>query len=163
MPLHIEATWLPPFAIRSGRRDEPLLWMCDGLSSIPNDPGIYLFGRRFGQNFEPHYVGQATNLQQRVEQQLRTNVPLITALGNAKSGARQVMVCILQPKRGQQFAKALDLMENAVIRAALAAGHPLLNKRGARQPTHEIQFSGNRVGASISGKIVRVPVHGKGG
>ena len=160
MPLHIAATWHAPFSIRKGRRGDPLPWMCDRLDNIPEDPGIYVFGRRHGLTFEPHYVGQAKQIQQRVLQQLRTNVPLITALANAKNGAREIMVCTLRPKRGQQLAKALDLMESAVIRAALAAGHPLLNKRGTAQPTHEIQFSGNRAGCNISGKLVRVPVRG---
>lgn len=163
MPLNIDARWLSPFPIRKGRRGDPLLWMCDRLQAIPESAGIYVFGRTFGSRFEPSYVGQAMNLQQRVDQQLRTNVALITALENAKNGARQVFVCEMQPKRGQPAKKALDLMENAVIRAALAAGHPLLNVRGARQPTHEIVFTGNRTGGSISGKVVRVPVHGRGG
>lgn len=130
------------------------------MDSIPEDPGIYVFGRRHGEIFEAHYVGQAKKIQHRVFQQLNTNVPLMNALANAKSGAREIMVCTLRPKRGQQLAKALNLMETAVIRAALAAGRPLLNKRGTRQSTHEIQFSGNRMGCTISGKLVRVPVGG---
>jgi excinuclease UvrABC nuclease subunit len=58
--------------------------MCDELDDIPEDPGIYVFGRRYGVNFEPHYVGQAKQIQKRVLQQLRTNVPLSTSLWHAK-------------------------------------------------------------------------------
>jgi hypothetical protein len=158
--LHIDATWHAPFSIRRGRPGETLHWMCDELDNIPEDPGIYVFGRRHGVTFEPHYVGQAKQIQKRVLQQLRTNVPLITSLWHAKTGAREIMVCTLRAKRGQQLAKALDLMENTVIRAAIAAGHRLVNKRGTCQPTHEIGFSGNRAGCTISGKLVRVPIRG---
>jgi hypothetical protein len=41
-----------------------------------------------------------------------------------ETGAREIMVFTLRAKRGQQLAKALDLMDDTVIRAAIAADRP---------------------------------------
>lgn len=147
-----------PFSIRKGLRDEDLPWVCDRLESIPTGPGIYVFGRRHGSSFEPHYVGKATRLRRRIYQQLSHNVRLLRLFDNGKNGSREVIVCELQGKRGQQVAKALAVTETAVIRAALAAGHALLNVQGTRQLVHEIKFSGNQTGTTLSGKTVVVPV-----
>lgn len=153
---NIKAKWLTPFAIRKGLRDDDLPWVCDRLDAIPSGPGIYVFGRRHGECFEPHYVGKAKNLQKRVGGQL-ANGRLIQMLTNAKTGGREVIVCELQPKRGQPSASAIGTMEKAVIRAALTAGHALLNKQLTRQPVHEITFLGNRTGTGLSGRRVAVP------
>ena len=70
MKLHLQ--WGAPILLESGA-DQNLIYTCDD-ESLPERPGIYIFGRRHGTSFEALYVGKAGSLQGRVKQQFK-NLP----------------------------------------------------------------------------------------
>ena len=82
----IQLEWARAMLLRDARRDENLIYTVD-WAKLPETCGVYVFGRRFGRNFEALYVGQATNgIGARVRQQLK-NLPLMLHLKKAKSGS----------------------------------------------------------------------------
>jgi hypothetical protein len=112
-------------------------------NKLPKSAGVYVFGRRYGSNFEGLYVGQATDIRNRVRGQ-RNNLGLMLHLKNAKNGLRVVLAGKFIPKRGQQEEKSLDLLERALIRYFLSEGHDLVNKQGVRLRRHEIKSKGSK-------------------
>lgn len=53
--------------------------------NLPTHPGIYIFGRKYGESLSAIYIGKADNIKGRVEQQLN-NVKLMMALKNSGKG-----------------------------------------------------------------------------
>ena len=139
MKLRLE--WAHPMPLRNASRDENLLYSCD-YAKLPTKAGVYVFGRRFGKNFEALYVGKANAIRWRVRGQLK-NLPLMLHLKNAKSGERVVLAGRFIPRRGQQEAKCLRLLERALVRYFFSEGHDLVNKQGARLRRHEITLRGS--------------------
>jgi predicted GIY-YIG superfamily endonuclease len=137
----ISITWGPPLELHANHAQN-MIYTCN-LEGIPMVAGVYVFGRAFGDNFAPIYIGETENLQRRIAQHLQS-VPLMMALHNAKAGTRFLHVGTLLGKRGQNEKSALQRVERAMIKFALAQGHELVNERGAKTPYDEIQFSGNR-------------------
>ena len=87
MILHLE--WGRPVVLRDGSADN-LIYTAT-LDLIPAKPGIYIFGRRYGKNFEALYVGQASNgMRGRIKTQFN-NLKLMQHLKNSKSGRRIVL------------------------------------------------------------------------
>jgi len=111
---------------------------------IPEEPGVYIFARMHGDAIAPLYIGRATNLSERIWQQLNNNVRLMRGLEDAQSGYRVLLVGELVPRPGQRIASALRLAESALIRSALVEGYELLNIQGTRTPVHTLRSSGNR-------------------
>jgi hypothetical protein len=68
-----------------------------------------------------------------------------------ENGARVVLAGVWTAKQGQRHQTALPIIEAALIKQALAAGHDLLNIRGKVTKVHEIQLSGNRAGPRMFG------------
>jgi hypothetical protein len=112
------------------------------LDKLPSAAGVYVFGRRYGQNFEALYVGKANKIRGRVKGQCN-NLRLMQHLKNAKSGKRVVLAARFVPRPGQQRPNCLALIERALIRYFLSEGHDLVNKQGVRIRRHEITSSGN--------------------
>jgi hypothetical protein len=133
--------------LRDGGR-ENLIYICDGVERIPEGPGVYLFGRMFGDALTPLYVGKALNLHSRICQQFN-NARLMKGLENATNGRRVLAVGELVQKQGQQANKAVTLSERALIEYLLAEGCELLNVQGTRTPVHSLRFRGNRVVRSV--------------
>jgi hypothetical protein len=143
MKLRIE--WLPSIQLEDGR-DQNLIYVCD-YESIPERPGIYVFGRTFGAAFEALYVGRAgSSLKRRIKQQFN-NVKLMQHVRNAKNGDRVLLVGLFASQKGQQTNNCLPVMEHAFIRHYLDADNDLVNVQGTRLKTHAIVSSG------ASGKI----------
>jgi hypothetical protein len=111
---------------------------CGNYSRFP-----YVFGRRYGRNFEALYVGKATELHGRIKGQLK-NLPLMLHLKKATSGKRVVLTGRFVARPGQQPAKCLSLIERSLIRYFLSEGHDLVNKQGTRLRRHEINSRGNQ-------------------
>lgn len=111
------------------------------LEKIPREAGIYIFGRRYGSNFEALYVGQAGNLKGRIRGQLN-NLRLMDHLKRAKSGKRILLVGELKGQRGRNRRKALNLVEKAFIRHFLSEGDDLVNRLGVRIRRHEVASIG---------------------
>ena len=111
------------------------------LTKITNRAGVYIFGRRYGSNFEALYVGKAGNLRRRVKGHLN-NLKLIQHLRNANNGQRLVLAARLLTKPGQRMSKSTRLAERALIRYFLSEAHDLVNQQGTRLRRHELASSG---------------------
>lgn len=83
MDLHLE--WQRPIVLRDGTRQD-LIYVTD-FDRLPDTPGVYVFGRRFGKQIEALYVGKANRLRGRVKGQFN-NLRLMQHLGTrARGGA----------------------------------------------------------------------------
>ncbi|MGD9667844.1 MAG: hypothetical protein AB7U75_02190 [Hyphomicrobiaceae bacterium] len=127
------------------------------LDAFPTEAGVYVFGRTWGDNSHPLYIGQSINLRARIKQHL-DSVNLMKAIAEAASGQRFVMVCTLNLKRGQQVDRVLGILERGLIDRALTEGHELINVHGTKTPTHSVSFQGNRTSEQISGRYIYVRV-----
>jgi hypothetical protein len=137
MKLHLE--WEQRITLQY-KPDGNFIFACN-LDEVPDAPGIYIFGREHGDNFEAIYVGQAISIRVRIKQQFN-NLSLMRHIENAKAGAKIIQAGIFVAKKGQQLAKSLDIVEGALIRHFLYEGHELVNIKGRRLIQHEISSGG---------------------
>jgi hypothetical protein len=137
MKLHLE--WMRPVPLRDPT-DQNLSYGVT-LEKLPATAGVYVFGRRWGNQFEALYVGKAQNVRHRVKGQLN-NISLVQHLRNAKGGKRILVVGHIVTKPGQPIEKCLRLTERVLIRYFLSEGHDLVNKMGTRLLRHELRSSG---------------------
>lgn len=115
------------------------------FSKLPERPGIYIFGRKYGKQIEALYVGKAGRLRGRIKGQLN-NLRLMEHLKQAKNGKKVVLAAGFVAGPAQQEEKCLAILERALIRYFLAEGHDLVNKQGTQIRRHEItSLSGGRV------------------
>ena len=110
-------------------------------AKLPAKAGIYLFGRKYGTQFEALYVGKAGNLRSRAKGQMN-NLRLMQHLKNAKNGKRILLAARFVSGPGQQEEKCLSILERALIRHFLSEGHDLVNKQGTKLRRHEISSLG---------------------
>lgn len=144
MKLHIE--WMRPIVLKD---DENLIYRVD-LDKLPNVAGFYVFGRRWGSQFEALYVGKANRIRGRVKGQMN-NLRLMQHLKNAKTGKRVLLCGKIVTRPGQRIEKCLALIERALIRYFLSEGHDLVNKQGTRLRRHEVASSGKHPKRFIPG------------
>jgi hypothetical protein len=128
--------WTRQIPMRDAAREENLIYTFQH-TKLPEAAGVYVFGRRFGDNFEALYVGKASDIRGRVRGQLK-NLPLMLHLKKAKNGKRIILAGRFVSKPGQQEQKCLTLLERALIRYFLSEGHDLVNKQGTRLKRHEV-------------------------
>jgi len=108
---------------------------------LPSEPGIYIFGRHWGKNFEALYVGKANKLSKRVRGQLN-NHRLMLHLKNANTGKRVLLAGLVRTKQAQNMQKCLKLIERGLIRHYLSENHDIVNKAGTRIRRHKILSAG---------------------
>lgn len=145
--------WHHAVALRKASESEGLSWVCDGVESIPDLPGCYVFARCHGADVNPIYIGKSMNIRRRVESHFAGSVRLMNAITNAKNGRRVVLACELLAQRGQRADVALKILERSLIRYAVFNGADLVNIKGTRIPVaHEIDFTGSRDGLRMFGK-----------
>jgi hypothetical protein len=137
MKLFVE--WGRPVPLRDGTRQN-LIYVVD-LKKLPQVPGLYILGRRWGKEFEALYVGKAVGIRGRVKSQLN-NLRLMQHLRNARGGTRIIIPGKIITKPGQQLEKTLLTTERALIRHFLSTGDDLVNKQGTRLRRHEVHSSG---------------------
>ena len=148
--LEIELNWWAPIVLREGRRRERFIYTpTDDAIELPNTPGIYIFARQHGDKVNPLYIGRASNLRQRIEQQF-CFVPLMKGIQDVSKGGRVLLLGELAPRRGLRAEKALQVVEEALIAHALTDGKELLNKQGTRTPVHTVWNYGNRQSRQIA-------------
>src|SRR5689334_18385004 len=133
MQLHLE--WTGPFPLADGADERPI-YTCD-LDKFLDAPGVYVFGRCFGEHFEALYVGQTKLISQRVGIHLN-NVKLMIHLQDAKNGTRVILCGEFIAKGGQLEERCSRFIERALIRYFLSEGHDLGNVQGASLKQHEI-------------------------
>lgn len=146
----IRLKWMREIALRSGGPDGKFIYSAD-WSNLPDVGGLYVFGRRYGKDFEALYVGKAANIRSRIRQQCEF-LPLMMHLKNAKRGKKVLWVaCFVPGSGGKSAPKCIDIAERALIRHFMLEGHNLSNTQGSRIRRHEIHSTGGKV---LSGKIV---------
>lgn len=129
--------------LRDGR-SEGLIYYSDHLDEIPENAGVYVFGRIHGDNVEPIYIGKAGNLRRRIRQHFEGSIRLMHRLQEAKTGARVVLIGEWKSKRGQREERVLPIVERMLIKYALAEGYELFNEKGTKTPVHTLAMTGNR-------------------
>lgn len=137
--MHLHVEWSRPIQLKDASKDNGIY--CLDVAKLPSGAGVYLFGRRWGSQFEALYVGKARNLRSRVNGHLN-NLRLMQHLHNAKTGKRIILAGKVLTKPGQKLPKTLVLAERALIRYFLLEGHDLVNKQGTRLRRHELDSSG---------------------
>jgi|SRR5712671_1837959 len=100
MKLSIE--WSRPVSLRNGSR-ENLIYTLDP-NRLPQAPGVYIFGRKWGTAFEALYIGKAVGIRGRVKNQLN-NLRLMKHMKDAKTGKRIALAGWLMFRPGQQAKK----------------------------------------------------------
>ena len=133
MKLHLE--WSRQVPLKRSRQ-RSLVYTID-MDKLPDEPGLYVFGRRFGNSFEALYVGKAKTIRRRVRNQLN-NSRLMQHVMTARRGKRILLVGRYVSKPGQDETKNLLLLEQALIRHFVSEGDDLVNKHGTRIRQHEI-------------------------
>ena len=146
--MEIRVVWQQPIPLVDGSK-QSLIYVPRDPASIPDRPGVYIFGRRFGDTVTPLYIGKAENLARRIEQQLN-NVRLMKGIENAPTGERILLVGELSLRPGQRVPRVLEVLENALIEFALTNEHEILNKQGTRTPFHTLTFEGNRASRQVA-------------
>lgn len=146
--MEIDIRWTHPIPLIDGSR-ELLTYTCGSPDDLPEGPGVYVLGRQHGDTFSPLYIGQGTDLRQRIIQQFN-NAKLMNGLKQAEAGRRTLLIGEVDLRGGQRVQRVLDVVESALIEYALANGHELLNKQGTRTPVHVINFAGNRTSEKVA-------------
>lgn len=148
MALNLSIRWCKPVHLVNGR-DQGLTYTCE-YKELPEVPGVYIFGRHFGAAFAPLYIGKAKNIAKRVLQHFNNNVKLMNRIRDeGKIGARVLIAGEWLPSPGQKPAKALAVLERALIRHALAEGFEIFNLNGTKAPSHTIEATGYRAGGFL--------------
>jgi hypothetical protein len=100
----------------------------------------------------PFYIGETLSVYNRLRDHLR-NVDIVDVLrGNAadteiRNGARYFHVGYLKGKFNKENTKKrLEIVQRYMIRAAMQANVPILNKNLTKISTHEIGFIGSPKG-----------------
>lgn len=101
------------------------------LDLIPKSPGVYVFYRKYGSNFQVFYVGKALNLRSRLKGQLN-NLKLMNGIKSASNGARNLACGEIVLKPGQKAASAIRAAEKLLIRHFVDEGHELINIQGVK-------------------------------
>jgi hypothetical protein len=137
MKLHLE--WSRPIQLRDASKINMIYGL--DLAKITASSGVYVFGRRWGSQFEALYVGKAANIRGRVKGHLN-NLRLMQHLRGARTGKRILIAGRLVTRPGQRLPKSIALAERTLIRYFLSEGHDLVNKQGTRLRRHELHSSG---------------------
>ncbi|OGX18433.1 MAG: hypothetical protein A3K83_03260 [Omnitrophica WOR_2 bacterium RBG_13_44_8b] len=138
--MRLDIEWRRLIFLRDASRENLIYNMA--VDRLRATAGVYIFGRRWGNQFEALYVGKARNIRGRVRGQLN-NLRVMQHLRNAKTGRRFILTGNVITKPGQQLEKCLVLVERALIRYFLSEGHDLVNMQGTRLRRHELLFSGD--------------------
>lgn len=137
--MNLGVEWSSPIKLKDAASDN-LIYKLD-LERMPRAAGVYVFGRKWGNQFEALYVGKAGKIRGRIKTQLN-NLRLMQHLKNAKAGKRVVMIGQFMGKPGQQVNRCLPLIERTLIRYFLSEGHDLVNVQGTRLRRHEVSSDG---------------------
>jgi hypothetical protein len=111
-------------------------------------PGVYMFTRKFGENFVPFYIGETLSVQDRLKAHLKS-VQIADVLRGLsgdteiKKGTRHFNFGYLRgnfQKDGTK--KRLEIVQRYLIRTAIEQDIPILNSSLTKRPTHTLAFSG---------------------
>ena len=158
--MDIEIVWRTPVDLEVAPRNVNQDYIIPQRAErrLPDAPGVYVFCRKFGSNYEPLYIGQADNLQDRIKQHLKINVALMKALRDAKSGTRSILLGEIMTKRGQQVKRVLEIVEPVLIAEAVDHGFALVNRQLTSTKFHSIVSRGQTTARGPFSRSYSVPV-----
>lgn len=110
------------------------------IRTLANGAGVYVFGRKWGSNFEALYVGKAINVRARIKTQ-RNSLKLMKHIRDAKTGKRVLLIGLFRGPEARAR-ESITLIERTLIRHFLSGGHDLANKAGTLIRKHEVVSSG---------------------
>ena len=139
--MDLEVRWESPFDLFRSKSD--LIYEVEDFESLPDGPGVYVFARVHGESVCPLYVGKALSLRKRIDQQLN-NLRLMRAIERSPKGSRRLYAGEFIGKGGQSVAKAISVVESALISTAMVEGFELINVQGTKTLAHSITSTGNR-------------------
>lgn len=145
--MKIEAKWSKPINLELDSTETLIYTLA--VNSLPDLPGVYVLGRMYDGLVMPIYIGETLSIQKRIQSHLKS-VPLMKALERAKTGTRVLVYCVVKAGNAEKAKKHVEVIEKALILHAQSEGHELFNKKGAKLPTDEILFTGNRASESIA-------------
>jgi hypothetical protein len=122
-PLHtvnLDVFWHKPFSLEDGD-EEDLIFNVNGIERYDGLPGVYIFGRKYGNQFLPLYIGKALNIGSRIRQHLNTT-KLMTRIRKASAGQKVLVIGEFKGKSGQKTETAITLIERASM-----ANHALVD------------------------------------
>jgi hypothetical protein len=123
-------------------------------AELPTDAGIYVFARKFGENYSPIYIGKARNVRSRLKTQFQS-LPLMVKVKNwnptdaknpalALNGARVLFIAnLVNPKTSSKIENALKVSERSLIEHALVEGHKIVNVQMTKTKYDEITSDGS--------------------
>jgi hypothetical protein len=83
--VRLAVEWTRPIPLKDAAKQNLMYSVL--LDKLPPVPGVYVFGRRWGGQFEALYVGKANRIRNRVKVQLN-NLRLMQHVKKAKAGKR---------------------------------------------------------------------------
>jgi len=151
--MKIEAAWSQPIYLEKDRSGA-LIYTLD-LAQLPDEPGVYIFGRKHGVTVAPIYIGESISIRGRIKNHLES-VPLMRAIEGAQTGKRFLLYCTVKAGTLEKAKKHIKVIERALILHAQGEGHEIRNKKGAKLPTDTISFSGNRTSEAVAPRIMLI-------
>ena len=115
---------------------------------INNLAGVYFFSRKFGDKYEPFYIGQTLTLRSRLKSHLGTiNLDYVLreveyAPIQIKTGERYFHYGYYRSSSMERTRKCLKIVEKYLVRTALAEECILLNKKLTAFKTDQLTFLG---------------------
>jgi hypothetical protein len=151
--MKIEAAWSKPIPLKKDSSGE-LIYQLD-LDELPDEAGVYVFGRKYGDGYAPIYIGETLSIRRRIKDHLKS-VPLMKAIENAPNGGRFLIFCTVSAGTKEKAKKHVGIIEKALILHAQAEGHELFNQKGTKLPTDTITFTGNRTSECIAPRVMLI-------
>jgi hypothetical protein len=148
--MKISASWKQPIELERCKRSETGIYKLD-LQKLPESPGVYVFGRTYGDSVVPIYIGETLSLRSRIKGHLNS-IALMDAIKKAtkQPGNRFLIYCTVHT-RSKDLAKSyVKIIETALIRHSQGEGYGLVNVRGTKRPTHQIDFTGNMTSQALA-------------
>jgi len=139
--VNLQIEWCRPIQLKDATSEGQFYGL--DLGKVTSSAGVYIFGRRWGSQFEALYVGKAGNIQRRLRGHL-DSLKLMQHIRNAKIGKRVLLAGDLITRPGQRLGRCLALSERALIRHFLSEGHDLANIQGMKMRRHELESSGKQ-------------------
>jgi hypothetical protein len=152
--MEISANWSKPITLTDGTSKNLIYHFV--LDNVPEEAGCYVFYNKHGKSYSVLYIGQADNMNQRLEQQ-QNNVKLMMGIKNGLGGHKYLVYCTIKLKQGQKQNKVLKIIEDNLIDVALSNGNELLNIQGTKNKYDRIVFTGNRDSEKMFQRKINIP------
>ncbi len=131
---------------------------------IENSGGVYFFSRKYGDTYEPFYIGETGKLKTRLGQHLKSKqlADVLRGINDSgkiiKAGDRFFHFGYFIAKGGQDGGKCRKIVQKFLVMEALSQDITLLNVQLTARKTHAITFSGTKKARAIYGKKAKVEI-----